>query len=166
MFANLLVVSTSSRKEDHLLDYHAGPKVLDLRRPPPFREGRDLACHVAPCSKGAKVVHEAKGDGVRWVSHQFVPASVLGGGVQQKVCSHVSWSLTGNEPTACTFVLWWLKFGPTEGRRGGLEGGFSEGQWRRLWEGFEGAVREGWLGGVHVGQFGVGGGGGGTCPHG
>ena len=26
-----------------------------------------------------------------------------------------------NQPTACTLALWWLKFGPTEGRGG--EGG-------------------------------------------
>ena len=26
----------------------------------------------------------------------------------------------GNQPTACTLALWWLKFGPTEGRGGGL----------------------------------------------
>ena len=25
----------------------------------------------------------------------------------------------GNQPTACTLALWWLKFGPTEGRGGG-----------------------------------------------
>ena len=40
LFAYLLVVPTCLGKEDHLLGYH--PKVLDLQRPPPFREGRDL----------------------------------------------------------------------------------------------------------------------------
>ena len=25
----------------------------------------------------------------------------------------------GNQPTACTLALWWLKFGPTESRGGG-----------------------------------------------
>ena len=27
----------------------------------------------------------------------------------------------GNQPTACTLALWWLKFGPTEGS-GGVRG--------------------------------------------
>ena len=29
----------------------------------------------------------------------------------------------GNQPTACTLALWWLKFGPTESKGGG--GGFN-----------------------------------------
>ena len=29
----------------------------------------------------------------------------------------------GNQPTACTLALWWLKFGPTETSRGGGGGG-------------------------------------------
>ena len=29
----------------------------------------------------------------------------------------------GNQPTACTLALWWLKFGPT-GERGGGGGGW------------------------------------------
>ena len=29
----------------------------------------------------------------------------------------------GNQPTACTLALWWLKFGPTEAPRGGGGGG-------------------------------------------
>ena len=31
----------------------------------------------------------------------------------------------GNQPTACTLALWWLKFGPTEDKGGG-GGGFEE----------------------------------------
>ena len=31
----------------------------------------------------------------------------------------------GNQPTACTLALWWLKFGPTEARAGG-GGGVSQ----------------------------------------
>ena len=57
----------------------------------------------------------------------FSPAPfLLGGGVgAAKVCSPVSWSPTGNQPTACTLALWWLKFGPKEegGCGGGGEGG-------------------------------------------
>ena len=30
----------------------------------------------------------------------------------------------GNQPTACTLALWWLKFGPTETTRGG--GGYHQ----------------------------------------
>ena len=41
------------------------------------------------------------------------------GGGEQKVCSPVAWSPTGNQPTACTLALWWLKFGPMEGMGGG-----------------------------------------------
>ena len=93
------------------------PKVLDLRRPPPFREGRDLAHDVPACSEGAKGVP----GGLRRVSHQFGPASVGEGRGQQKVYSPVFWSPTRNQPTTCTLALWWLKFGPTEPK--GWEGG-------------------------------------------
>ena len=73
---------------------------------------------------------------MRQVSHPFGPASVggRGGGAgQQKVCSPVSWSLTRNQPTACTLALWWLKFGPTEGWVGGVGVGGSapRGGWMR-----------------------------------
>ena len=57
------------------------PKVLDLQRPPPFREGRDLAHNVPACSEGAKGVP----GGLHQVSHSFGPASVGGGRGQQKV---------------------------------------------------------------------------------
>ena len=61
LFAHLLIVSTCSGKEDHLLGYHAGPRSQSSRPPAPppppatpLREGRDLVCHVLACSEGAK----------------------------------------------------------------------------------------------------------------
>ena len=81
----------------------------------PFCEGRDLARHVPACSKDAKGVLGPRGGvGVLGLS----PSRCFfcwggGGGGQQRVCSPVSWSPTGNRPTACTLALWWLKFGPT-----------------------------------------------------
>ena len=32
----------------------------------------------------------------------------------------------GNQPTACTLALWWLKFGPTGGGGGGMDGLWTE----------------------------------------
>ena len=94
-----------------------GPKVLDFQRPPPFREGRDLALHELACSKGAKGVLGAEG-GMLQVTHLF--GSRGGGG--GKRFALVLWSLTGNQPMACTLALWWLKIGPTGRPR---EGGTS-----------------------------------------
>ena len=63
----------------------------------------------------------------------------------------------GNQPTACTLALWWLKFGPTEGGGGGGGvggGGIGGGggvQGGAMGGGSGGSVG----GGVQVGQFGV-----------
>ena len=122
LLAHLLVVPTcwERRTTCWVTMWVPGPRVLDLQRPPPFREGRDLAHSVPACSKGAECVPGAGGGGGLFrVSHPFDPASVGGGGGgKQKVCCPVSWSPTGNQPTACTLALWWLKFGLTEPRRG------------------------------------------------
>ena len=51
----------------------------------------------------------------------FGPAPfLLGGGVGAAKSLLPSFLVPkGNQPTACTLALWWLKFGPTEGRGGG-----------------------------------------------
>ena len=65
--------------------------------------------------------------GVRWVRYPSGPVSVwAGAGVvrSKRSAPPVAWSSTRNQPTACTLALWWLKFGPTETRKGerGIEG--------------------------------------------
>ena len=109
------------------------PNILAVRRPPPFREGRDLDHHVSACSEGAR----ACGGGVEGMPGLLSvrPHFCWGGGVGAAK-GLLPWFLVpkGNQPTACTLALWWLKFGPTEGRGGG-------GGQRRGRNGVPGAVR-------------------------
>ena len=69
---------------------------------------------ITMCRPAVRVQGHAKGGGV--------PAPFLLGGLGAAKgllpCFLVP---KGNQPTACTLVLWWLKFGPTGGG-GGAEG--------------------------------------------
>ena len=47
------------------------------------------------------------------------PCHVGGGRGAAKGPPPFHWSPTGVQPMACTLALWWLRFGPTEGRYGG-----------------------------------------------
>ena len=60
----------------------------------------------------------AGGGGGR-VSFWSRPISVGGGGGAAKSLLPSFLVPKGNQPTACTLTLWWLKFGPTEWTRGG-----------------------------------------------
>ena len=61
----------------------------------------------------------AGGGGGR-VSFWSRPISVGGGGVGAAKSLLPSFLVPkGNQPTACTLALWWLKFGPTERYSGG-----------------------------------------------
>ena len=92
------------------------PNILVVRRTPPFCEGRDLDHHVSACSEGARACGGGGGD----AGPAFGPAPFLLGGVGAAKgllpCFLVP---KGNQPTACTLALWWLKFGLTEGGGGG-----------------------------------------------
>ena len=96
------------------------PNILVVRRLLPVHVGRDLDPHVTACSEceGAR----ACGGGGGCAGPAFGPAPFLLGGVGAAKgllpCFLVP---KGNQPTACTLALWWLKFGPTEG--GGWGGG-------------------------------------------
>ena len=83
------------------------------------RSLRDLDHHVTACSEGARACGGGGGAGPA-----FGPAPFLLGGVGAAKgllpCFLVP---KGNQPTACTLALWWLKFGPTESKGGG--GAFS-----------------------------------------
>ena len=96
------------------------PNIPIVRRPLPVREGRDLDHHVTACSEGAGVRGHAGGGGC--AGPAFGPISVGGGGGGAAKgllpCFLVP---KGDQPTACTLALWWLKFGPTS--QGGGEGG-------------------------------------------
>ena len=63
----------------------------------------------------------------------FSPALFLlgGGGGGSKTSAPRFLVPKGNQPTACTLALWWLKFGPTgEGGGGGREtAGIAQGMW-------------------------------------
>ena len=92
------------------------PDILVIQRPPLFREGRDLVHHVPACSEGARACW-GRGGG-----SPFGPAPFLlgGGGVGAAKSLLPSFLVPkGNQPTACTLALWWLKFGPTEEMGGG-----------------------------------------------
>ena len=64
------------------------------------------------------------GGGGCWACFRSGPISVGGVGAAKGLlpCFLVP---KGNQPTACTLALWWLKFGPTEGAGGG--GGLHKG---------------------------------------
>ena len=93
------------------------PNILVVRRSPPFHEGRDLNHHVPACSEGARACW---GGGCR-VCFWSRPISVGGRGRGSKRPAPCFLVPKGNQPTACTLALWWLKFGPTKGAGG--EGG-------------------------------------------
>ena len=97
------------------------PDILVIQRPPLFREGRDLVHHVPACSEGARACWGRGGGGAGLL---LVPPHFCwgGGGVGAAKSLLPSFLVPkGNQPTACTLALWWLKFGPTdEGGGGGL----------------------------------------------
>ena len=85
------------------------PNILVVRRPLPVREGWDLDHHVTACSEGARACWGGGGAGPA-----FGPAPFLLGGVgAAKGLLPYFLVPKGNQPTACTLALWWLKFGPT-----------------------------------------------------
>ena len=100
------------------------PDILVIQRPPLFREGRDLVHHVPACSEGARACW---GRGVGGSPFGLAPFLLGGGGVGAAKSLLPSFLVPkGNQPTACTLALWWLKFGPTEGwgeGRGASSGG-------------------------------------------
>ena len=65
------------------------------------------------------------GGGGCWACFRSGPISVGGGVGAAKGLLPCFLVPKGNQPTACTLALWWLKFGPTEWRRGG--GGLDKG---------------------------------------
>ena len=89
------------------------PDILVIQRPPLFREGRDLVHHVPACSEGARACWGRGGAGLLLVPPHFCWG---GGGVGAAKSLLPSFLVPkGNQPTACTLALWWLKFGPTDG---------------------------------------------------
>ena len=105
------------------------PNIPIVRRPLPVREGRDLDHHVTACSEGAGVRGHAGGGGLCWAC--FRPHFCWGGGGAAKGLLPCFLVPKGDQPTACTLALWWLKFGPT--RREGGGGGRVNGQrWSTL----------------------------------
>ena len=94
-----------------------GPNILVVRRPPPFREGRDLDHHVPAYSEGARACWGGGDAGSCFWSR---PPPCWGGGVGAAKGLLPSFLVPKrNQPTPCTLALWWLKFGPTEGSLGG-----------------------------------------------
>ena len=106
------------------------PNIPIVRRPLPVREGRDLDHHVTACSEGAGVRGHAGGGGC--AGPAFGPISFGGAAKGLLPCFLVP---KGDQPTACTLALWWLKFGPTRGSGGGYAGtcGGSGGECRNFW---------------------------------
>ena len=86
------------------------------------RSLRDLDHHVTACSEGAKACWGGGVLGLLSVRPHFCWGGV-GAAKGLLPCFLVP---KGNQPTACTLALWWLKFGPTGGEgRGGDGGGVS-----------------------------------------
>ena len=74
------------------------------------------------CRPAVRVRGHAGGGGGGGGGSPFGPAPFLlgGGGVGAAKSLLPSFLVPkGNQPTACTLALWWLKFGPTEGSWGG-----------------------------------------------
>ena len=85
------------------------------------RSLRDLDHHVTACSEGAKACWGGGGVlGLLSVRPHFCWGGV-GAAKGLLPCFLVP---KGNQPTACTLALWWLKFGPTEGAGGGGGGAY------------------------------------------
>ena len=108
------MVFTCLGEEDHLLGYHADPRSRHTRHSAsaPFPRGEGPRSPWA-CSEGARACW---GGG-----SAFGPAPFLWGGGGVGVAKSLLPSFLvpkGNQPTACTLALWWLKFGPTEGGGG------------------------------------------------
>ena len=76
------------------------------------RSLRDLDHHVTACSEGAKACWG--GGGGCWACFRSGPISVGGGVGAAKGLLPCFLVPKGNQPTAFTLALWWLKFGPTE----------------------------------------------------
>ena len=79
------------------------------------RSLRDLDHHVTACSEGAKACWGGGVLGLLSVRPHFCWGGV-GAAKGLLPCFLVP---KGNQPTACTLALWWLKFGPTEEGGGG-----------------------------------------------
>ena len=94
------------------------PNILVVRRPLPVREGWDLDHHVTACSEGARACWG--GGGVLGLL-SVRPHFCWGGVGAAKGLLPYFLVPKGNQPTACTLALWWLKFGP-HGGGGGLLG--------------------------------------------
>ena len=99
------------------------PNIPIVRRPLPVREGRDLDHHVTACGEGAGVRGHAGGGGGGGAVLGLLPAPFLLGGGAAKGLLPCFLVPKGDQPTACTLALWWLKFGPTRLSRGGGGGG-------------------------------------------
>ena len=93
------------------------PNIPIVRRPLPVREGRDLDHHVTACSEGAGVRGHAGGGGA--VLGLLSAPFLLGGGGAAKGLLPCFLVPKGDQPTACTLALWWLKSGPTRSGGGG-----------------------------------------------
>ena len=89
------------------------PNVLVVCRPPLFREGWDLdTCRPAVRVPGA--CSGGGGGGGACARPVSCPALIrLGQAGAAKCLLRCFLVPKGNQPTACTLALWWLKFGPT-----------------------------------------------------
>ena len=75
---------------------------------------------ITMCLPAVRVQGHAGGEG-GWCQARRQSGSIsVGGGVGAAKGLHPCFLVPkGNQPTACTLALWWLKFGPTGGRGGG-----------------------------------------------
>ena len=85
------------------------PNILVVRRPLPVREGWDLDHHLTACSEGARACWGGGVLGLLSVRPHFCWWGV---GAAKGLLPYFLVP-KGNQPTACTLALWWLKFGPT-----------------------------------------------------
>ena len=112
LFVHLLVVPICSGKEDHPLGYHVGPRSQSSCPPAPSApsmRGGTLFAMSEPAARRAKGVLGAGGWGcVGSVAHP-VPFLLGGRGWwiakgRKRSAPPVSWSPTGDQPTACILV--------------------------------------------------------------
>ena len=80
------------------------------------RSLRDLDHHVTACNEGARACWGGGVLGLLSVRPHFCWGGGVGAAKGLLPCFLVP---KGNQPTACTLALWWLKFGPTETEGGG-----------------------------------------------